>query len=82
MCCRIVPTTWVMMGLSVSQLGNNEQQFRDPQGNLNTVKGFLDESFGFEYSWRWPCVGLALAYVILFRLLGAAALRFLNFQKR
>eukprot|EP00892_Ulva_mutabilis_P008760 jgi/Ulvmu1/6256/UM028_0114.1 len=79
---RIVPTTWVMMGLTVSQLGDNEQEFVDPQGNRSTVKAFLDDQFGFKYSWRWTCAGISLAYVLVFRLLGAAALRFLNFQRR
>lgn len=71
-----------MMGLTVSQLGDKEQEFVGPGGARTTVKGFLEDSFDFEYSFRWPCVAIAFAYVVIFRLLGAAALRFLNFQKR
>ena len=70
------------MGLAVSQLGNNEQEFEDPQGSRSTVKDFLNKSFDYEYSFRWPCVAIALAYVVVFRLVGAAALRYFNFQKR
>lgn len=80
--CRIVPTTWVMMGLTVSQLGENEQEFVGPSGTSTTVKEFLKQSFDYEYSFRWQCVAISFAYVVVFRLLGAAALRFLNFQKR
>lgn len=80
--CRIVPTTWVMMGMTASQLGDNEQEFVGPSGTTTTVKEFLNDAFGYEYSFRWQCVAIALAYVVVFRLLGAAALRFINFQKR
>ena len=56
-------------------------RFTGPAGTT-TVKDYLESTFDYEYSFRWPCVAISVAYVIFFRLLGAAALRYLNFLKR
>jgi hypothetical protein len=79
---RIVPTTWVLYGLGVTQLGDRENTFQPTVGPATTVKAFMKDFFGYEFGFAWWCILIVFGYVLFFRLLGAAALRYLNFVKR
>ena len=60
---RLSPSTWVIYGLSVDQLGQNHEMMTAPGGEQQTVAEFLKSYFGYEYSQRWcvpaPCPPLA-----------------------
>ena len=60
---RLSPSTWVIYGLSVDQLGQNHEMMTAPGGKQQTVAEFLKSYFGYEYSQRWcvpaPCLPLA-----------------------
>jgi hypothetical protein len=52
---RISPSTWIIYGLAVDQLGQNQQMMTTPEGTQQTVADFMTSFFGYEYSFRW-CV--------------------------
>lgn len=78
---RITPTTYIIYGLTISQLGDNETPI-NAFGVETTVKRFLDDRFGYEFDFRWWCVVILFAFLIAFRLIAVAALKSFNFQKR
>ena len=60
---RISPSTWIIYGLAVDQLGQNQQMMTTPEGTQQTVAEFMTSFFGYEYSFRWcvrstypPCI--------------------------
>lgn len=60
---RISPSTWIIYGLAVDQLGQNQQIMTTPEGTQQTVAEFMTSFFGYEYSFRWcvrstypPCI--------------------------
>eukprot|EP00877_Chromochloris_zofingiensis_P010755 jgi/Chrzof1/5933/Cz16g21030.t1 len=78
---RAVPTTWVLYGLGVSQLGNVENALNYP-GRAWTVSEYVRVQFGFDYGLRWWCVLIVFAYVVFYRVTSILALKYINFLKR
>ncbi|KAG2439064.1 hypothetical protein HYH02_006591 [Chlamydomonas schloesseri] len=80
---RISPTTWVLYGLAVDQLGDNTNTLKGagiPAGT--TVSSFLQSYFGYDYDFRFWCLLIVVAYVVFFRSMGIVALRYVSFLKR
>jgi ABC-type multidrug transport system ATPase subunit/ABC-type multidrug transport system permease subunit len=77
---RISPTTWVIYGLGCSQMCDSEAVMTDA-GN-QTVKEFLDTTFGYQESMVWWCVLIVAAFFLFFRFSSVLMLKFVNFQKR
>jgi hypothetical protein len=50
---RLSPSTWVIYGLAVDQLGQNQDMMTAPGGERQTVSEFLSSYFGYKYSQRW-----------------------------
>ena len=50
---RISPATWIIYGLAVDQMGENQDVLITPEGQRTTVSAFLASYFGYEYSFRW-----------------------------
>ena len=50
---RFNPYTYILYALAIDQLGQNEQELITPNGQVITVKAFMKEYFGYEYSFRW-----------------------------
>ena len=42
----------------------------------------MDDHFGYQYSLRWWCVLILLAYIIFVRVTSILALKYWNFLKR
>jgi ABC-type multidrug transport system permease subunit len=78
---RCVPTTWVLYGLGVSQLGD-VTQLVSFAGRRVPVKTFVKGLFDYEYEMRWWCLAIVIVYVVFFRITSILALRYINFLRR
>ena len=80
--CSVVPTTWVLYGLAASQVGDDETPFISANGDETTVSQFLEDFFGYEFNFIWPCIAIVVAYTIFFRAISAIGVRYVSFQSR
>lgn len=78
---RCVPTTWVLYGLGVSQLGD-VKQLVSFAGRRLPVQTFVRALFDYEYDMRWWCLAIMVGYVVFFRITSILALRYINFLRR
>ncbi|KAG2452157.1 hypothetical protein HYH02_003189 [Chlamydomonas schloesseri] len=78
---RAVPATWILYGLGVSQLGNNNETLIYA-GQSMTVSQFMKTRFGYSYDMRWWIVLILLAYILAFRVGSILALKYWNHLKR
>jgi hypothetical protein len=79
---RVVPTTWVLYGLGVSQLGDVTGQLVQFAGRRMPVSSFTKMLFDFDYDMRWWCLFIVFGYVVFFRVTSILALKYMNFLKR
>jgi len=81
---RISPTTWIIYGLVVDQLGFNTDLVSGIPGDPSepTVAYFMESVYGYVYSFRGYTLLIVLAYILFFRILGVLALRYFNFLRR
>ncbi|WIA42005.1 hypothetical protein OEZ86_009302 [Tetradesmus obliquus] len=79
---RLVPTTWVLYGLGVSQLGDVTNQLVQFAGRRMPVSSFTKMLFDFDYDMRWWCLAIVFGYVVFFRVTSILALKYMNFLKR
>ncbi|CAD7702122.1 unnamed protein product [Ostreobium quekettii] len=77
----IVPTTYIVHGLTASELGDNNAQLSTFAGNL-TVSQFIKDRFDFDHSFRWWCVGIMFLFIVVVRVLTVVAVTSLNYQRR
>ncbi|KAG8374150.1 hypothetical protein BUALT_Bualt11G0100900 [Buddleja alternifolia] len=76
------PVAWTIYGLVASQLGDLSSTLVVPGAGVMTVKAYLKESMGFEHDFL-PVVGIMhIVFVVLFALVFAFAIKYLNFQRR
>ncbi|TYI65456.1 hypothetical protein E1A91_D09G159800v1 [Gossypium mustelinum] len=76
------PVAWTLYGLVTSQVGDKDGPLEVPGRQNMTVKGFLKEDLGFEYSFL-PAVAVAhVGWCLLFFFVFAYGIRFLNYQRR
>lgn len=76
------PVAWTLYGLVTSQVGDKDAELEVPGAGNVPLKLFLKESLGFEYDFL-PAVAVAhVVWVVLFFLVFAYGIRFLNFQRR
>lgn len=47
-----------------------------------TLREFIEDEYGFEYSFRWPALGIMLLFVVAMRLTVAFTTKTLHWQKR
>lgn len=47
-----------------------------------SVRTYIDEYFGFKYSFRWYCVLILMAFIVLFRVGAMVALKLVNHTRR
>lgn len=77
------PVAWTLYGLVTSQVGDKDADLEIPGlGRSIPLKVFLKENLGFDYGFL-PAVAVAhVGWVLLFFLVFAYGIRFLNFQRR
>jgi ABC-2 type transporter/CDR ABC transporter len=77
---RISPTTWSIYAIMADQQGTNDAIVEDTGGL--TVAEYLDDVYGYRYDARWQAVGILAAFVGVFSVGAALALRYVSFNKR
>ncbi|KAI3442852.1 uncharacterized protein J3R85_000545 [Psidium guajava] len=76
------PVAWTLYGLVTSQVGDKSGSLEIPGASDMPVKQFLKRALGFDYDFL-PFVAVAhIAWVLLFFLVFAYGIKFLNFQRR
>ena len=48
----------------------------------DTIANYIDTTFGYQYSFRWPALVISLLYIMLLRIIIVMATKFLHFDKR
>ncbi|KAF8395358.1 hypothetical protein HHK36_019304 [Tetracentron sinense] len=76
------PVAWTLYGLVTSQVGDSNKEVQIPGAGSMPVKLFLKEYLGFEHSFLWAVIVAHVGFVILFFLVFAYGIKFLNFQRR
>lgn len=79
---RIAPTSWVIYGLVVAQLGGDNDAIVDSFGLLLPVPQFLETAFGYQFHFRWYCILIVGGFALAFMLLSAFALLKINYNIR
>ncbi|XP_071707223.1 pleiotropic drug resistance protein 2-like [Rutidosis leptorrhynchoides] len=76
------PVAWTLYGLITSQLGQNEKLVMIPGQDSVTVKQFIKGYLGFEYDFLGYVALAHVAWAVLFCIVFAYGIKFLNFQRR
>lgn len=63
---KATPTTYIMYGITASQFGDNDTKI-NAFGKAVPVKEYIEDLFGYEYSFRWWCVAILLLFIVVFR---------------
>ncbi|OWM79111.1 hypothetical protein CDL15_Pgr003282 [Punica granatum] len=76
------PVAWTIYGLVSTQVGDKNTDLVIPGAGTIPLKMFLKQYFGFEHDFL-PAIAVAhVLWCVLFFLVFAYAIRFLNFQRR
>ncbi|KAJ9553698.1 hypothetical protein OSB04_017743 [Centaurea solstitialis] len=76
------PVAWTLYGLITSQVGQNENLVLVPGAGSIPVKEFIKGFFGYEYHFLRYVAMAHVAWVVLFFIIFACGIKFLNFQRR
>jgi CDR ABC transporter len=77
------PIAWTLYGIIVTQLGDfNDALITLPNGTQQTVPAYLNDNFGFEYSFRGWVVAILLAFTVGFAGCAALAMKVINYERR
>ncbi|KAK1409684.1 hypothetical protein QVD17_36213 [Tagetes erecta] len=76
------PVAWTVYGLIASQLGQNERLVEIPGQNSIAVKEFIKDFLGFEYDFLAYVALAHVGWAVLFVIVFAYGIKFLNFQRR
>ncbi len=79
--CRLTPTTWIVYGLSISQLDSTTTAMNF-NGKVTTLRQFMADFFHFEKRMQWWCLLIIVAYIIGLRVAAVLALRYAKFLRR
>ncbi|TKY53483.1 Pleiotropic drug resistance protein 2 [Spatholobus suberectus] len=76
------PVAWTIYGLVTSQVGNKKSPIQVPGFRPMTVKDYLERQLGFQHDFLGVVALTHVAFGLLFLIVFAYGIRFLNFQKR
>jgi len=86
---RIAPTTWVIYGLVADQLAWRQGRVQvtgigagDPGTALMTTQEYVQEEYGYSYTWHFWTLLIVAAFAVFFRVVSALMLRYVSFLKR
>ena len=71
-----------MYGLLTSQVGEMDHGFEVPGVVNATLKGFIEEEFGYEYGFLPVVAAAHVVWIFLFFVIFVCGIKFLNFQQR
>ena len=76
------PLSWTLYGLVTSQIGEKIDMLEVPGAGNMTIKGFVNEIFGYDHDFL-PVVAITtLCWILMFFLIFVFAIKYLNFQHR
>ncbi|CAA0829240.1 ABC transporter G family member 34 [Striga hermonthica] len=76
------PVAWTIYGLVTSQVGDRTDPIQIPGSGDIPLREYLENSLGYDYDFLGPVAGAHIGWVILFCIVFAYGIKFLNFQKR
>ncbi|GER28927.1 ABC transporter family protein [Striga asiatica] len=76
------PVAWTIYGLVTSQVGDRTNSIQIPGSGDIPLREYLENSLGYDYDFLGPVAGAHIGWVILFCIVFAYGIKFLNFQKR
>ncbi|XLR68966.1 hypothetical protein HN51_016051 [Arachis hypogaea] len=76
------PVAWTLYGLITSQLGDKDAELEIPGSGTMPLKQLLKDVLGFDYDFLPVVAVVHVGWVLLFLLVFAYGIKFLNFQKR
>eukprot|EP00898_Chlorokybus_atmophyticus_P004211 jgi/Chlat1/4791/Chrsp31S04779 len=78
----INPVSWTLYGLVGSQLADDDHVIDVAGTGSETIKHFINNYFGFKYSFLGQTAGILIAFVITFAGVVVVGIKFLNYQRR
>ncbi|KAG8380611.1 hypothetical protein BUALT_Bualt06G0033700 [Buddleja alternifolia] len=76
------PVAWTIYGLVTSQVSDQTEQVQVPGLGDIPVNEYLDRFLGFRHDFLGPVAGAHVGWAILFSLVFAFSIKYLNFQRR
>ena len=76
------PMTWTTWGLVASQVGDEQNVVSNLDGSTTTISEYVSTELGLPHYYIGWCVLITACWCLLFRVITALALRYLNFQTR
>ena len=77
------PVSWTLYGLLTSQFGDLDQPLLLADGVTSTTAvAFLEEHFGFRHDFLGAVAAMVAGFCVLFAVVFALAIKYLNFQRR
>ncbi|KAM7463815.1 hypothetical protein LguiA_031936 [Lonicera macranthoides] len=76
------PVAWTLYGLITSQVGQNTNGLEIPGGGSLPVNEYLKRSFGYDYDFLGYVALAHVGWAVLFCIVFAYGIKFLNFQRR
>ncbi|CAL4958575.1 unnamed protein product [Urochloa decumbens] len=77
------PVSWTLYGLLTSQFGDLDQPLLLADGvTSTTVVAFLEQHFGFRHDFLGVVAAMVAGFCVLFAVVFALAIKYLNFQRR
>ncbi|CAI9105563.1 OLC1v1004508C1 [Oldenlandia corymbosa var. corymbosa] len=76
------PVAWSIYGIFASQVGDKTGNIKLPDGSEMPLNKFLKDGLGYDHDFLIPVVFAHVGWVLLFFLVFAYGIKFLNFQRR
>ncbi|KAH6796479.1 pleiotropic drug resistance 6 [Perilla frutescens var. hirtella] len=76
------PVAWTIYGIVASQFGNLDSEIEVPGMSSVSVKTFLKQNLGFDHHFLPVVVVMHLFFILLFVIIFAFGIKYLNYQKR
>ncbi|KAI5058624.1 hypothetical protein GOP47_0026794 [Adiantum capillus-veneris] len=78
----ICPVAWTVYGIITAQYGDSNDKLHMMNGNMTTVKMYVEEHLGYDHDFLGVVAVVLLAFSLFFALMYALCIKYLNFQQR
>ncbi|KAF8027596.1 hypothetical protein BT93_E0489 [Corymbia citriodora subsp. variegata] len=78
----ICPVAWTVYGCIVSQYGDVEDKIKIPGQADQSIKQYIQDTFGYDPNFMGPVAGVLVAFTVFFAFMFAYCIKALNFQMR